>query len=115
MPLVDLYQPGGGPGSDKWRAFWFFNWQDHWAIANQIQSVLKIPQTLYLITPWDQDFAEDILERHQRYHNDMNAAVGAGGQDLSIIDFNSKTAVQYWIESHYQEHLRLRQTLNIAD
>ena len=113
MGLVNLYAPSqSGSG---WRDFWVYNWIDHQDIAQAIQTSLKVPQTMYVIIPWDQDFAEDILERHQRFHNDMNAAIGTGGQDLSIIDFNNRTAVQMWIEAHYQEHLRLRQTLNIMN
>ena len=112
MGLVNLWTPALSEGG--WRDFWFYNWIDHQDIAQAIQAQVKIPQTLYVIIPWDQQHADAILERHQRFHNDMNSAIGTGGQDLSIIDFKNKAAVEQWIYAHYQEHLRLRQSLNIA-
>jgi hypothetical protein len=110
--LVNLWTPATGAAG--WRTFWFYNWQDHWEIAEAIQSQLHMPQTLYLIQPWSDDGADGILERHQRFHNDMNAAIGFSGQDLSVIDFQNKAAVQMWIFSHYQEHLKARINLGLA-
>ena len=112
MGLVNLYVPA--PGPEGWRTFWFYNWQDHWEIANAIQTQLNTPQTLYVINPWSDDGAETILEQHQRFHNDMNAATGSAGQDLSVLDFKDKNAVQNWIYAHYQEHLKVRTNLSLA-
>ena len=111
MGLVNLYTPAPGPAG--WSTFWFNNWQDHWEIAEAIQK-LGTPQTLYLIQPWNDDDADGILERHQRFHNDMNAAIGFSGQDLSVIDFANRDAVQTWIFAHYQEHLKARINLKLA-
>lgn len=112
MGLVNLWTPP--LRADGWKEYWFMNWQDHWEIANAIQTQKKLAQTLYIINPWTDDASEVLLEQHQRFHNDMNNAIGLSGQDFSVLDFKDPGAVKNWVWAHYQEHLKARINLGLA-
>lgn len=99
MGLVDLWTE-----KPDWSVFWFNNWISHQDIVQAIGKQKSIPLTMYAIDPWVQDAAEDILARHQEFHDDMNLALGIGGQDLSELDFNDPAAVQAWVYQNFMEH-----------
>jgi len=101
---------------EEWDVFWFNNWLDHWAIQEAILKQLSIQTVLFQIQPWDFNDQGGILERHQQFHNEMNAAIGSKGQaeDLSEIDFSKPSAVEAWVNAHYQEHLNMRNFLVLA-
>src|SRR5215472_1359182 len=101
---------------EEWDYFWFNNWLDHWAIQEAILKQLNIQTVLFQIQPWDFNDQGGILERHQQFHNEMNAAIGSKGQaeDLSEIDFSKPSAIDAWVNAHYQEHLNMRNFLVLA-
>lgn len=111
MGLVNLLQPP--PGDDGWNEFWFNNWIDHQDIQQAIQAQTGINQTIYVIDPWRTDDANGILQRHQQYHNDMNAVLGIAGEDLSTLNLKSEQAIRDWVWQHYSEHQNAHQALEI--
>ena len=111
MPLANLWRPQ--PGLDGWEVYWFNNWIDHQEIQQAIEKQLKVNQVIYIIQPWDNTDAAGILQRHQQFHNDMNAALNTAGQDLSELDVKDQAAVQAWVYQHYLEHQQVREALGI--
>jgi len=103
-------------GADSWDTFWFNNWLDHWAIQEAILKQKNIQTVLYQIQPWDPNDIPGILERHQQFHNEMNKAVGQNqqGVDLTEIDFSKASAIEAWVDDHYQEHLAMRAVLTLG-
>lgn len=109
MGLVNLVTPD----LTGWSFFWWNNWIDHQEIQQAIQKQTGMNDTIYVIIPWDQDAADSLLEKHQQYHDDMNDALGLGGQDLSNVDFKNPQAIRAWAWLHYQEHLAAHEALGI--
>jgi hypothetical protein len=113
--LANLLQP---PAFDKkhwagWDQFWFENWIDHQDIQEAVLKSLSINMDNYVITPWNPNDIEGALLRHQFLHNSMNAAIGAAGQDLGVLDFDDPESVRDWVYNHYQEHLAAHEALEI--
>lgn len=102
MGLANLLRPP--PGEDGWQEYWFNNWIDHQDIQQGIQKNLGINQTIYVIDPWITQDANGILQRHQQYHNDMNAALDLNGSDLSTLNLKDPQAILGWAFTHWQEH-----------
>ena len=110
------------PTEDGWKDFWFNNWIEHQEICQQIQASTNtavppapnngINNTVYIITPWVDEDANGILQRHQEYHDDMNLALGLQGQDLSVVNFDNPTSLRDWVWNHYLEHQAVHQTLD---
>ena len=110
------------PSKDGWTQFWFDNWIEHQEICQKIQAKTNTAtppapnngtnNTVYVITPWVDEDANGILQRHQEYHDDMNLALKLQGQDLSVIDFDNPASVRGWVWNHYQEHLAVHEQLD---
>ena len=111
MGLPDLFYPPDG--ADGWREFWFNHFQDHLEIVQAIQKKAGIPLTVYIITPWNDQDAESILESHQQYHNDMDQVLGIAGNDLSSVDFKKANELKSWVYLNYQEHMSAHSILDI--
>lgn len=107
MGLANLFNPE----IEGWTNFWFCNWIDHQEIQQAIQKKTGANEQVFVITPWADVDANGILQRHQQYHNNMNAALGIDGQDLSTLDFKDPRAVADWAYAHYQEHAQAHQAL----
>lgn len=100
LPTV-LYPPPDERGFDTW---FFDNHAQHVSI-NQAAAKQNLQIGSYLIYPATLASITDFLEQHQRWHNDMNAALGIAGNDLSQVDFNNDKEKDAWMFLHYQEHL----------
>ena len=111
MGLVNLISPPPGPAG--WEEFWFNNWIDHELIHSNIQTDKSDNTTIYVIIPWHEADASDLLEKHQLYHDDMNGVLGLNGQDLSQVNLKDEQAVKAWVWQHYQEHQAVHQALGI--
>jgi hypothetical protein len=109
--LPDLYYPP--PGEAGWREYWFNHWIDHQDIVQAIQEATGVQLQMYIIDPWVNSDKDGILERHQQYHDDMDAVLGIAGNDLSEIDFQKPNEVKSWVYLNYQEHLSAHSALNI--
>ena len=111
MGLPNILTPPGGESG--WSEYWFQHFQDHLEILEAIQKQYNVKLTEYLIDPWLDSDKEGILERHQQYHSDMNAALKLAGNDLSDVDFKKGNELKAWIYLNYFEHSNARQTLGI--
>lgn len=102
MGLPHVLYPAPTPeGFDGW---FFDNHQQHVAI-NQAAMAKNIKIGSYLIYPASLANVSDFLQQHQRWHNDMNSALGIAGNDLSEVDFSNDRQKDAWMFLHYQEHL----------
>jgi hypothetical protein len=110
MGLPNLLVPP--PGEDGWREYWFYHYQDHLEIV-QALSKLGFAVSNYIIDPWVNEDKDGILERHQQFHNEMNAIMGIAGADLSDVDFRRENEVRAWVYLNYQDHLSAHVELNI--
>jgi len=105
-----LYPPTGESG---WREYWFQHFQDHLDILQAIQKDFNVKLTEYIIDPWVDSDKDGILERHQQYHNDFNAALNLPGNDLSDVDFKKENEVKAWLYLNFVEHQSAHQSLGI--
>jgi hypothetical protein len=110
MSLPSIFSPP--PGDAGWGEYWFAHFQDHLDIVQAIQKT-GIPLTVYMIDPWLDGDKDGILDRHQQFHNDMNAVLATPGQDLSELDTKDPAKVAEWVYLQYQEHLNAHIALNI--
>lgn len=76
----------------------------HQAINTGIRETRGIDVTLFQIYPFNPKDAENWLLQHQEQHNIQNAVLNIGGQDLSILDFNDRKAIDAWTYLHWTEH-----------
>jgi hypothetical protein len=106
MGLANLLSPPSGPNG--WQEFWFNNWIDHQTIQQAVNKTQGVNNETYQIDPWSDAAKDELLQKHQLYHNDMNSALGLNGSDLSVLDFKDKEAVKNWVNSHYLEHQSVR-------
>ena len=67
----------------------------------------------YLLAPVGSTGFDRWLDVHQQAHDDMNAAIGTSGSDLSFLDFADPRQVKDWVQLHYNEHYQLDQVLNL--
>jgi hypothetical protein len=111
MSLPNIITPP--PGPNGWSEFWWNNWIDHQDIQQAIQVQEKLDLEVYVIWPWQDSDTNGLLQSHQEFHDDMNAALGLNGQDLSSINFNDAEAVSAWIWEHYIEHQAAHMALGI--
>src|SRR5436189_3252842 len=68
----------------------------------------------YVLDPFDPEQMSSWLEQHQQMHNEMNRALGLGGYDLSEVDWKDKSRLQAWIKAHFDEHVRVGQSIGLS-
>lgn len=109
MSLANLVAP---PPTDRGFQEWlFYHQQDHLQIVQQIQIVKGIILPSYVIDPMDPVDFKGWAQRHQNYHNDMNAILGLDGFDLQEVDFNDDQAKQDWMWQNFSEHRDVHKAL----
>ncbi len=81
------------------------------ATADAIVNLVQL--TEYVIDPWRDEDKDGILERHQQYHNDMNALYNLAGNDLSEVDLKKEDEKKAWVWLNYGEHLNIHQKLGL--
>lgn len=87
-------------------AAWSFANQDHHnRVTDFIQNSTGAPVTVRQVDPIALFDFQDWLQRHQQWHNDINAALGLAGFDLSDLDYKNKQQLEAWIRLHSQEHI----------
>lgn len=109
MPLVPLLSPLRTPEEI---AGWSFNHaRDH----DEIDAALLARGTVSPPTPLDPMPGEaglgDWLLRHQTKHNDMNAALGLEGQDMTAFDLLTRDGLEGFAAQNFSEHDAVHQTL----
>lgn len=95
VPTVTITDPGGGTGAD---------------ITLDINSV-KL--TVYPIFPYSKETVEDMLIRHQQYHDDFNSVLNLNGTNLQDLDVNDPKLIVAWTNENFYEHYTARQALGI--
>lgn len=71
------------------------------------------PVNEYLIDPFDPENLGNWPYLHQVMHNQMWAAAGGSGYDLTGIDWQDPEVVQNWISAHADEHQRISAFLGL--
>ena len=112
MGLVNIYTPD--PGPDGWQLFWWHNWNEHLSIMQAILAQKNITLQSYGINPWIPEDKDNILSRHQQFHNDMNLVMGVQGENLAVLEIDDPQAVKQWVWQHYNEHLGVQTLLKIG-
>lgn len=99
--------------AEDWMRWGFHHRQSHDAIVSAINGKGgKLVE--YQLDPVTLDRITDWLDRDQQAHNDMNAALGTQGADLTEVDFANANQVQAWIWLEFQEHQRAEAALGIV-
>ena len=99
---------------DRSREIWSFsNSTDHDDVRQAIflQKGVNIEQVVLYPIDW-QDW-DAYAARHQRVHNQINAALGVSGNDLTRVDFKDREGLEEWNMSHFNEHQSWRAVLKI--
>lgn len=111
MSLAQILYPSPTPqGIVEWS---FHHLAHHQAILDGISSVFGIKTKLYRIWPMDTQNLNDWAYQHQQQHNDFNATLGLGGQDLTVLDYKNQRQMDAFYFSHFSEHQAAAQKLGI--
>jgi hypothetical protein len=111
MPLPYIITaPPGDLGVETW-AFW--HWNDHLEIVQKFFQLRAANLPTYDIQAINPNDVEGWLERHQQYHNDMNALTQQDGSDLTRVDWKDEKQRRAWFWLNFQEHNAVHQFLKI--
>lgn len=55
-----------------------------------------------------------IVQSHAQVHNQLRAALGITGVDLSVVNLDDQNSLYDWLGYHSQEHTQIRQILGIT-
>lgn len=103
MTLANISAP---PAKSTQQTFDYSHYQDHVAIVQHINTTMGKKLQVYPIHPAPQK--NDTWQRqHQNFHDDMNAALGTRGTDLTG-QMNAQ-----WYNRNYLEHSSAHQKLGI--
>lgn len=92
---------------DAWLIWGSVHQTDHFQIVAGIREKLGLTVGVLPIDPVPLDLPSAMLTwfmNHQAIHNEMNAAFGLGGLDLSYVDFSNKEQMATWIQYNALEH-----------
>ena len=107
MGVPNLFNP------DDFGQFWWFNWQDHWALQEAVNKQKTLNNPIYNIWPWNEKDQENLFLLHQQFHNDMNAATGNAGNDFTHPPLKDLAAMKTWYFNHMTEHSAAHQDLGV--
>jgi hypothetical protein len=113
MSLATLLNIPSAQRENTFHEFSFSNQDSHVRIINAVFAKMGTALPLYVMDPmplWDLGIW---FRNHQQAHNDMNAATGVAGNDLSSVDWRDPQQAAYWIELHWNEHLRNEMKLGL--
>jgi len=111
MPLPFIISsPPGEFGIASWA---FMHWQDHLEIVQRFFKLNIANLPTYDIQQMNPNDIDGWLERHQQYHNDMNALTFLAGSDLSQVDWNDDAERKAWFWLNFQEHHAVHAVLKI--
>lgn len=112
MSLVNLmdFDPDSAPSRDQWD---LSHSSDHVQIREAIQAQGGGNLQDWVLYPVNWQDWDAYALRHQQEHDEMNAAVGAVGSDLTSVDFTDQKARQEWHFTHFKEHQSARSVLGI--
>lgn len=112
MPLYGLlgFDSKNVQSREQW-AMWHL--KDHEEIHQATQNVLGINTIVYQLYPLDLNKLQDWALMHQQSHDDLNAAAGLAGNDLSEMNFDDPKKADEWHFNHFKEHLALRTKYSI--
>ena len=57
---------------------------------------------------------QSILQTHSDVHNQLRAALGITGVDLSVANFDDQGSFYDWLGYHATEHAQIRQILGLS-
>lgn len=87
---------------DDW-SLWTYNYQDAVHTIDQRLSSLGISIAQYQLDPLPGNDVDNWLSRVQQSHNDINAALGFQGNDLSSVDITNIRELEPWVWLLYLE------------
>lgn len=112
MTVLSLMNP---PTTPQDIASWSFANQDHHnRVTTNAQTLTGALITVRQIDPIAFFDLQDWLGRHQQWHNDINAALGLAGFDLSDLDFKNQKQLEAWTRLHVQEHVQWQTVTGIG-
>jgi hypothetical protein len=91
----------------------FNNGDDHIAIRDAAQRLGFGNLTVWQLWPVDWKDQASYELRHQSAHNEMNAALGLAGSDLTGVDLTDPAKSASWHQQHFSEHQAARAKLGI--
>lgn len=113
MPLAQIQYPSPtGGGLEEWA---WHNFQHHEALIQAVLKVKNIKLTAYRIWPFPKDMNSDWLEQHQQAHDDLDAALGLNGSDLSSVDYKDKRQLDAWLYQHFVSHQSAASALGLPN
>lgn len=57
---------------------------------------------------------QSIVQSHSDVHNQLRAALGITGVDLSVLNLRDEGSFYDWLQYHSTEHAQIRQSLGIS-
>jgi hypothetical protein len=101
-----LYPPPTDRGFQEWATA---HDRQHEAIAQAIKETKGIVVEYLPLYPVNENDLDNWLRQHQQMHNEMLAALGIPGTDLSVLDLKDKPQADSWFFTHYLQHQQVAQ------
>lgn len=110
--LVSLlgFNPKEAGAAEEWA---FNNADDHVAIRDAAQRKGFGNLTAWPLWPVGWKEQQSFELQHQSAHNEMNAALGLAGVDLTGVDLTDPGKSASWHQQHFSEHQAARAKLGI--
>lgn len=112
MTIATLYQP---PMTEQEFSVWSAAHQSmHRDIARVVFEQAGTRLDEFVLDPFDPADMAAWLETHQIMHQQMDAALGISGFDLSEVEWRDRSQLTLWLRLHGDEHVRVGAILNLG-
>lgn len=111
VSLAQVLYPAPTPqGLQEWS---FNHFAHHQAIVDGLLTAKGVSTQLYRIWPVDFQKIDDWALQHQMQHDEMSAALGFAGTDLSQFNYQNQKQFDAWLFEHYTQHQIAGQLLGL--
>lgn len=102
--------------SEEFAGWSFANMAHHRDIIRVVFNTQQKRLDEYFIDDFNQQATNDTnwLYLHSIMHNQMNAALGVSGYDLTTLDWQDEENVANWFNQHADEHFQAAQILGVS-
>lgn len=99
---------------DELQQWSFAHMASHRDICRVVFQTLSTRLDEYVLDPFDPLDPGNWVDRHQIMHQQMNAALGLDGFDLSELDWQDAERLQDWVVKNGNEHYRASSILRLG-
>mgnify|MGYP001594669191 CR=1 FL=1 len=110
--VAALFNVPGNPAElAQWSAAHMSHHRD---INRRIYELAGVSLPEFVLDPINPDDTGVWEDQHQQMHQEMDAALGINGFDLSNVNFENEAFLAGWIQLHFNEHYQAANILEIG-